>query len=130
MPFAVPLPDQVGNGSGTYIFYPNKDKPKMWVGQYKCLNPGDLLCNQACATDAIAACDEATSQCVDQTGCGLMQYCMPVSTEGTPTVFKNKHSLLSAFPFLWPEILTTKNLFLKFSPLLFRPHTLTPGIRL
>ncbi|CDJ43215.1 hypothetical protein, conserved [Eimeria tenella] len=70
---------QVGNGNGTYIFYPNKDKPKMWVGQYKCLNPGDLLCNQACPLDASTAthCNAATADCIDPAGCGLMQYCMP-----------------------------------------------------
>lgn len=86
--------NQVGNGSGTYIFYPNKDKPKMWVGQYKCLNPGDLLCNQACAMDAVATaqCDEATSQCVDPSGCGLMQYCMP-----TPN-FNSQNPLVTELP--------------------------------
>lgn len=54
----------------------------MWVGQYKCLNPGDLLCNQACPLDAttMAQCGDATAECIDPAGCGLMQYCMPVST--------------------------------------------------
>ncbi|CDJ27071.1 uncharacterized protein EMH_0080130 [Eimeria mitis] len=72
--------NQVGNGHGTYIFYPNKDKPKMWVGQYRCLNPDDLLCNQGCPPDASTAaaqCGEAAAECIDPVGCGLMQYCMP-----------------------------------------------------
>ncbi|CDJ54260.1 hypothetical protein, conserved [Eimeria brunetti] len=69
--------NQAGNGHGTYIFYPNKDKPKMWVGQYKCLNPDDLLCNQGCPLDASTAakCGEAATECIDPVG--LMQYCMP-----------------------------------------------------
>ena len=60
----------------------NKDKPKMWVGQYKCLNPGDLLCNQACAMEeaAVAQCAEDATACLDPAGYGLMQCCMPVST--------------------------------------------------
>ncbi|OEH73895.1 hypothetical protein cyc_06657 [Cyclospora cayetanensis] len=73
--------NQVKGGNGTYIFYPNKDKPKMWVGQYKCLNPGDLLCNQGCPLDPVEAaeCGNATAECVDPSGLGLMQCCMPDS---------------------------------------------------
>ncbi|KAL8453231.1 hypothetical protein Emag_001963 [Eimeria magna] len=79
--------NQVGNGTGTYIFYPNKDKPKMWVGQYKCLNPGDLLCNQGCPVDAatMAQCAETTADCVDPTAWGMLQCCMPTANSD-PTV--------------------------------------------
>ncbi|KAL8426544.1 hypothetical protein Efla_006609 [Eimeria flavescens] len=72
---------QAGSGHGTYIFYPNKDKPKMWVGQYKCLNPGDLLCNQGCPVDPspVAQCSATTAECIDPTGWGMMQCCMPAS---------------------------------------------------
>ncbi|GAB68362.1 hypothetical protein PCYB_132370 [Plasmodium cynomolgi strain B] len=29
---------------GTFVYYPNKMKPKMWIGNYKILNPEDILC--------------------------------------------------------------------------------------
>ncbi|KYN95947.1 hypothetical protein PGSY75_1435200 [Plasmodium gaboni] len=29
---------------GTYVYYPNKRKAKMWIGNYKILNPEDILC--------------------------------------------------------------------------------------
>ncbi|CRH03800.1 conserved Plasmodium protein, unknown function [Plasmodium relictum] len=29
---------------GTYVYYPNRRKPKMWIGNYKILNPEDILC--------------------------------------------------------------------------------------
>ncbi|SBT72091.1 conserved Plasmodium protein, unknown function [Plasmodium malariae] len=29
---------------GTFVYYPNKRKPKMWIGNYKILNPEDILC--------------------------------------------------------------------------------------
>ncbi|CDU84950.1 conserved protein, unknown function [Plasmodium yoelii] len=32
------------NVQGTFVYYPNKDKPKMWIGNYKILNPEDILC--------------------------------------------------------------------------------------
>ncbi|KAL8451838.1 hypothetical protein Emed_001718 [Eimeria media] len=78
--------NQVGNGTGTYIFYPNKDKPKMWVGQYKCLNPGDLLCNQGCPVDAatMGQCAETTAECVDPTAWGMLQCCMPTPNSVNP----------------------------------------------
>ena len=58
----------------------------MWVGQYKCLNPDDLLCNQSCPLDASAPaqCGEAAAEFIDPVGCSLMQYCMPVSNPAIP----------------------------------------------
>ncbi|SBS97445.1 conserved Plasmodium protein, unknown function [Plasmodium ovale] len=32
------------NVQGTFVYYPNKRKPKMWIGNYKILNPEDILC--------------------------------------------------------------------------------------
>ncbi|SOV83121.1 conserved Plasmodium protein, unknown function [Plasmodium sp. gorilla clade G3] len=29
---------------GTFVYYPNKRKAKMWIGNYKILNPEDILC--------------------------------------------------------------------------------------
>ncbi|ANQ06480.1 Uncharacterized protein PCOAH_00007840 [Plasmodium coatneyi] len=29
---------------GTFVYYPNKMKPKMWIGNYNILNPEDILC--------------------------------------------------------------------------------------
>ncbi|GAW82884.1 hypothetical protein, conserved [Plasmodium gonderi] len=29
---------------GTFVYYPNKMKPKMWIGNYRILNPEDILC--------------------------------------------------------------------------------------
>lgn len=34
---------------GTYVYYPNKDKPKMWIGNYKIMNPEDILCKDVAA---------------------------------------------------------------------------------
>ncbi|VWU52673.1 conserved protein, unknown function [Hepatocystis sp. ex Piliocolobus tephrosceles] len=33
-----------GTLQGTYVFYPNKTKPKMWIGNYKVVNPEDIIC--------------------------------------------------------------------------------------
>lgn len=34
---------------GTYVYYPNKRKPKMWIGNYRILNPEDILCKNIAA---------------------------------------------------------------------------------
>ena len=33
---------------------------------------------------AAAQCGEAATECIDPAGCGLMQYCMPVSNRALP----------------------------------------------
>lgn len=34
---------------GTFVYYPNKNKPKMWIGNYKILNPEDILSKDVAA---------------------------------------------------------------------------------
>lgn len=44
--------------NGTNVYYPNKDKIKLWVGEYKVLNPADWICNPyICGEDANAKCN-------------------------------------------------------------------------
>ncbi|KJP88999.1 hypothetical protein AK88_01291 [Plasmodium fragile] len=42
--FSISLPVDGSTVQGTFVYYPNKMKPKMWIGNYNILNPEDILC--------------------------------------------------------------------------------------
>ncbi|PHJ16817.1 hypothetical protein CSUI_009364 [Cystoisospora suis] len=68
---------------GTYVYYPDRSRPKMWVGQYRCLNPGDILCSpDGCPLADFAGCTPPTEAphgeaVANPLGCGIVQACFP-----------------------------------------------------